>query len=1263
MILGDAGRMRRDMESLTRQSSVKDLLTSSWEGPEAQLSRLSNVVDNLLGQLDVQRSAPHVARAGLRDALKAAETAALGGSTDSEAAQRGGHLFNKALHGFEALVQAKQAAQKLQGDIDFVLGLRCFSGWLRVVDDARHARGEADLGARRALHVELSHRRALSLGGHLGNVAKQRLMKDALMEWATLPLLAKAVRTGYRTQSEKDNYAATVVKVRSLAKSAAYRQAYMLNKSGWDMVLHKIINCWSFFASGVGREARLAEAAEQAEAARERAKSKWSNIASSAGAAGAKAANTALVREVFWDWTSQVRETSFAKSKASMVITALADDNQGVMRRAFQALSQKCMAGSTKKKARQTGLNGALRAAEFVRDCGTTALGLITLRMWLAMVKLKKLQLLRHGLKDRLSFFAGYMDEASSEVVLGMAMTRWFEAMMLRKQNEARAEAHYAEVSFKENLQVSKERVKRWRIKCGQQVAKSLDLPLVWVSFMAWTIFMKKAKEEAIAASEFLKRQRNRELDAHIQRFQTETKPKLVRRIMDVIWAHSAKTLPEVFATWRHLWIQQRLSHKNVAWYMHRKTLGNLARTIEAWKAACIRGWLRVVGYRLGQAVARWGDDGVSRRLLLSWRAMCLARHGEISAKRVLAAHRIAGLVARVRQPVLRHWHQQAVKAAAAAAAAAIHANAKAVDVSALKSLFTKGEEASGEVKRLWTLQCHMRAWQLAMVDFAHERRRAREAKTGGRLPLMKRALQRAVGEQDRRARAERRFARWYCAPDEPLSALPKCFAAWTLATLDANTALSAEGLASSAANLSFKFREAADRLLCRAMGRASSQLLLARSFLIFTSRLRRGRQRVTMARLCAGASSLADALGARRLLIAWKGLLWQRDKQHFGFEKRTFQVQASGLARRLVRLNSCTYGFLTAAGVLVRWRAMSLRSARRILLHRARSSTALSSFASDTALLREIFGRWARSTYAIRREYFLSPLSFIFVAWKAWLQGAAYGDRRVARGPQLPSVALSSAAQSPACPTCRTVYLLDADFCRHCGRPRVSTQEDFAWPEKDEDYFDDSPQKSFSSFFVESPMAAKSPASTMPGLSPEGSRAGWRRWLRQALAEKRMHRGYRLRLVAEAKLGLRHHLQARFFGLWRSFCTAKQRHSKLDLVFIRTHGLGRMMLRITYTCWANRLETSQLAHLRRKGISEALLSCLASRTMMSSFRELLLRHVITAWSRCLGFAKAVNSAAHDHFGLSSDMFGRSEGAPLRPSLGGAGLPWVTAPT
>jgi len=80
---------------------------------------------------------------------------------------------------------------------------------------------------------------------------------------------------------------------------------------------------------------------------------------------------------------------------------------------------------------------------------------------------------------------------------------------------------------------------------------------------------------------------------------------------------------------------------------------------------------------------------------LLSWRAACLARHGELSAKRILAAQRIGELVARVQQPVLRHWNHQAMKISASAAVTTMKATA--VDRSALQSLFSNREASNTE--------------------------------------------------------------------------------------------------------------------------------------------------------------------------------------------------------------------------------------------------------------------------------------------------------------------------------------------------------------------------------------------------------------------------------------------------------------------------------------------------------------------------------------------------------------------------------------
>ncbi|OLQ08793.1 hypothetical protein AK812_SmicGene7652 [Symbiodinium microadriaticum] len=70
MVSSDAGRLRRDLCSLGRQASAKELLSSSFVGSQAKLSRLSVVVDELLDKLDVRRAAPLAAAAAPRSSLR-----------------------------------------------------------------------------------------------------------------------------------------------------------------------------------------------------------------------------------------------------------------------------------------------------------------------------------------------------------------------------------------------------------------------------------------------------------------------------------------------------------------------------------------------------------------------------------------------------------------------------------------------------------------------------------------------------------------------------------------------------------------------------------------------------------------------------------------------------------------------------------------------------------------------------------------------------------------------------------------------------------------------------------------------------------------------------------------------------------------------------------------------------------------------------------------------------------------------------------------
>ncbi|CAE8675902.1 unnamed protein product [Polarella glacialis] len=821
------------------------------------------------------------------------------------------------------------------------------------------------------------------------------------------------------------------------------------------------------------------------------------------------------------------------------------------------------------------GLQGALRASAYVAAIGAQMLGRTCLHTWCIEAREVRQLVARSALQARLRLGANFLWHATTEAAAQLAMVRWLALVQQRRRGEVAEEERLKSLRLEKQLSVSKERQKRWQLRLGSRFAERFDLPLLWTSLMTWAMTARKASEERAKAAEFIRRQHLNYAEEALINKQVILRPLVLNKIDQVCDAFVAKALPEVFSAWRWHAHGRCLAYKTLLYQESRERRDLLALAVEAWKGAAIRCWLRAAAWKVGQAVVRYGDQGVLRRLLLSWRASCFELHGENEAKRLLAAHSLAQLCCRPVRKALGYWQQQARKATPLRRGARGN-----IDIVGLADKL----QCNGSVptERLSLAVAALQAWKMGSMLSTFERRRAREERSGDRVPFVsKRALERAAEQGDRRSMAVRRFARWYSlSQEEPCAGIAKCFAAWTLAVLEANTELCAAGLTRRALSLSHHFREAAEQLLGRSF-RFSRQLLLGRSWLALAAHLQRGRQRVTVSRLCAGVGVLDDGFAARRILWSWRNLLSDGQRVREESQRKGFKLQASRLARRLVRLNRCTYGFLTAAGALVAWRSVSQRRGRRVQLRHSARWAALLAVSVECRRCRDIFVRWTRAAFAAKQSLALSPLGFVFVAWKVWLRGASTSDRRFDRAVKFTSV----------------------DQADHVSL--VWANQELAEEEQE--------------------MAGRSDL----GLSaaPEGARAGWQRWLRHAVCEKRLHRNFRLRTFVETTLTLRHQRQALCFAAWAAACAATKKRRRMDAVLGRQplsrHGLHRLLLHVTFSAWAMRLETAQLAKFRRSGLKESLICCLASRTLAASFKEIRLRLALLAWTRCVGTSKA----------------------------------------
>lgn len=914
VLLSDAGRLRRGMATVKRSASAKELLSHSLQAPEAQLSRLDTVVDQLLGQMDAVRSVCHLA-GSLRLAKSGSSSPVSPGAREQ--------VLQEALQGLGSMLEAHKAASTLRSDIHFVLCLRSFSTWARFVAEERFGRREADLGTQRSQQQVRLKTKAHLVGSRMAQMAMDLRRRICFQQWEQL------VREGRTAVRSDQRNGGSQLCLRAVAKDRAMQQAQRWTAHNDEMLMQLIVERWRSVRVPVLRSS----APTAQDLGRQLALKSLVALGTSAGLD--KVTEKAILHHSFKVW--HLKAKSF---KATVFkVASLIKGSEGLyLKESLHAWRDALRYTKTKAL--------SYKAAAAFGDSITSCVLSNCLHTWHSMVHKERWQSLRSRSKVQALRMALCKVHMQDKVLMQLIFSRWLQAWAVDKIAEADARAS----RLRQMQEFSKQ--------IFFQIIRKIDFAVIWSFFKEWHGLARLTVEERKTAAEYFRRQQLLDVERRTLRFQTEIRPKIRKSIERSVEMYEALHATEVFDQWKLWSSRNRMISDHLDSMELREREDILKFLVEAWRGGCIRVWLRGAGFRLGQAVVRWQQAAVLQQSVALWRTICVKHYAQFSVQQLFAAESLGRAIAKSQKNALRQWSMQALKIATAQ----MQNKVKKLDMLHLGNLFNANVGAEVEHRR-WHLRTIFEAWRLGRQQMMLDRA----------VPKVSAAALR----WKRRSVAIRRLARWRRVPEELLACLPEAFAAWVLVTIDHQM------MAGVQAN-----RCCAWRLQQRAVTMQRHQSLF-RGFWGFTCARSRAASRQRVAQLCCA----VEVFSTRQVLLYWSQVVHSKWKSRTNSEKRVFQAQVHGLARRVLRLAACEQSTGLLQSILWRWRQCSVKQ-RHLLRHQAQRSGQRQVSWETHRLKAKIFGRWSRSSFYARKESLLSPKAVTFMAWKAFLRGLREAER-----------------------------------------------------------------------------------------------------------------------------------------------------------------------------------------------------------------------------------------------------------------------------
>eukprot|EP00928_Gymnodinium_smaydae_P031424 TRINITY_DN23063_c0_g1_i1.p1 TRINITY_DN23063_c0_g1~~TRINITY_DN23063_c0_g1_i1.p1 ORF type:complete len:1876 (+),score=374.12 TRINITY_DN23063_c0_g1_i1:55-5628(+) len=1236
-LMGEAHNVERHSAMLENYVSAQRLAAKgaafgpALDGPEAQLTRLACAVDGLMARLDPKTWAPTLLPAVQR-----------------ETAARAPEPAKDTMNLCSALARARGASRELQEDIQFVLALRCFSAWIRGANDLRRERGEErlreaneKLARKKEAFGEYTLTYCSRVANLMGNKVKMSFERHAFDAFCMYVGMEKAARGG-------EGRGRVLQRLRSEDEYET-------------LTARTILLSWSACASRDRRIARQRAALERARSACDLAVRGWTEVGCES-----------FLSSIFHCWARCAQGTAGRRLRRRRLPGRLEQQRSALLAVAFAALAArtrhavgKAYAAKVAYRAAEFRISGA---AALDWTCRWTYAALVAWRVDARACRVfraseearARAAAVRAGSLERGLSAVRALDNLEVEMLQRRALNYWWGCTAAARREGERQEGSRAYRAEQRSVSLARQRARAWQLRACDRFGDQLAAPLCMVAFACWALAVREARREHEVATDWFRRQRRLEKEKVSVDQDCSRRLRLQALSLSLIEHNLRLFLTPSFFAWRGFWYSVKQSDQMAGkkFKEERKEYVRLAMT--GWRIAVSSCLLRATGYRLGEATVRWSVISYVQTVVIVWRGAAVRRQGTVERRKLTALQAIAPLLLRKPREALQRWRTRTLRTALdkSLLLREVERRAAARDLLALSTRFfgrwawyARRLRLAGE-QQSFGLHRALLVWRFTAVQDKQARRWAQAggpalgalatgasaAGTGSSAGVGRAGVsviqapglaEPAPGEQEleqlRRVQAQWMFARGHRASAErPGSLQSKSFAAWLLALLDARAAARAASAACAAASLSVRFLSAADVLLAQGARRLSRRMLLAECWSAFRELHRDSRHQTALKtfgsgvrsshfavarRLCELAAAASTAALAEVCFRSWTALRLSTLRMYLDDERRSFSTRAMGLSRRLVVMNSGTYGRLTTAGVLIRWRSAAWRG-RRLSRLCGRGAESQLRLLLDSNV-RECFSRWSRVSWVGRNAGISAALAFI--AWSSFHRGCADPSRAQAGGYSPASGKLSSssfaaaAEAAPASAVPEAPERLGASF---------SSQE----PQRA------APVRRLSGGRLPSSSPSAGPGELRRRATRELSLMVRKR--RNAFAEKRLR-------YAELASSVRWLRQALILYTWHLCVTSSRRLALQRSSFVQWAAPGRevdcLLLHVYYLSWQRMFKLThpnyhyqhsgpiqRLQPERFKRFPEARLRALSLRVWSDCHAEIMLRTCLSHWIRCV---------------------------------------------
>jgi len=1176
---GQTNCVRQEIELVGRQTCAKDWLLSSFEGPEAQLSRLSCIVEGIRTELDVKTNNPIVASAVHRAAAKNTET------------------WQDTLKAFESLAQARRVVEKLQSDIGFVLQVRSFSGWLRATSDARIERGQASIAVRSEVLAEMTQEiTAKRLSYHFG-VQKEALSRESFTLWVALTTIQRSIRQGQAVvhlQEEKVfNEKLTILRIECYEASRKVAVKVMKNCALLDLTT--IVRLW-FIEMREAKSQRvvddLLERARRTTQAADAAHLAFRILAGNNGMVKAREQN---FRNVFACWHKEAHSQKLRRHHLRRRDTILSQRDAWATNQFHKHVHMMTARWRHFARSRRIALKNSKNNEAFVNGTASMSLLSTCFTSWSVEVRSKKAEAKTRRLSELSSSQSIRMmhqaDQATQFVqrvqkMSGMrrSFEAWVESMLGERRNMAATAQASQMDSFSQHVELVKNNARKYQLRAGSRFYEAFRGWILKVSIAEWAIASREASRIHQAASHWLHRKKQPSTKP-IDEFQLVSAHGRVKRLtLRIVDAHVHYALLQCFVALRCFKCSLRFGRHSVTRYFEKTWRYRIAEALAAWRLASVRYNVRQSAVRLGESAVLWSDISHATRALISWRGASQSRSAQKKLERFALVHTLSKLVLRGPRAALRQWENNAsiTRHGAMKREKAMLRQRGLILLDAKQSRLTRHAEKHVLHVMLLFLDRHRRAevgkrsekklclahsfmvWQHGVADEKYSRLWGNNARN------FKNDAQDSATACMSKSRAKIIIGDF--ADITPGNLMPKCFASWVLAVQETVLYRTASEMAQKAVALDARYKSAVENLFGRSALRLRQRVLLEEFWLRFVQffhegrcyRVRQHRENFLRGRISDISFRLAGRLakmvlenGGSECFLAWATHRHQVAHSSAVAGREAFGQKAVGMARRVLAMNQRAHGLTCAASAWVAWRCFVIAVTRAGLARRAKTCVVHAQQIGLGSLWRLCFSRWLRCAWVARTA--AVPLGLIFVAWRAWRSGASISAAHALLAGKATAQVSRSLTQH------RNMVIQLSAF--HSWRAALRERGQNAF---------------------------------------EAVTSAWLTARRSACFQQRQQ-------YVQVMLELRQVRQRRCVEAWCTACRAARRHGHISRLLTRPEETEVLMVWAAFALWSRHIQLSRWSRMRT---AEVHLSAHAKKVFAAAHDEVLMRIAFCAWLR-----------------------------------------------